>query len=136
MEKNNGGFFLPAESADITDRRKPADEILAGEEKYRAFFTTSIDCVFITTLDGKWADFNEAAIGLFGYDSREGLMHVKIIDLYADPADRKGHIRNIIEKGYSFEYPVRLRKKGGTIEPDRRAGTAFSLLLQEKGLHG
>lgn len=115
MEKNTGDFFSSTESADITERRKTDDEILASEEKYRAFFTTSMDCVFITTLDGKWVDFNEAAIGLFGYESREELMDVKISDLYIDPADRKDHIRNISEKGYSFEYPVRLRKKDGTI---------------------
>ncbi len=115
MDKDKGDIFFSTESADITDHRKTDDEILASEEKYRAFFATSIDCVFITTLDGKWVDFNDAAIGLFGYDSREELMNVKIIDLYANPADRKDHIRNIREKGYSFEYPVNLRKKDGTI---------------------
>ncbi|MFA4825571.1 MAG: PAS domain S-box protein [Methanoregula sp.] len=92
------------------------NEVLAESEgKYRAFFTTSADCVFITTPDGKWVDFNDAAVSLFGYDRREELMDVRISSLYANPAERDAHIHHISEKGYSREYPVNLRKKDGTI---------------------
>ena len=33
----------------------------------RQFFKTTLDCVFITTPDGKWIDFNDAAVEMFGY---------------------------------------------------------------------
>ncbi|WP_321507462.1 PAS domain S-box protein [uncultured Methanoregula sp.] len=89
--------------------------LLASEMKYRTFFNTSMDCVFITTLDGRWVDFNDAAVAFFGYGSREELAGVKIGDLYARPADRNDHIRNIQEKEYSLEYPVNLKKKDGTV---------------------
>ncbi|MFA5269023.1 MAG: PAS domain S-box protein, partial [Methanoregula sp.] len=86
-----------------------------SEEKFRAFFTTSRDCVFITTIDGSWLDFNDAAMELFGYESREDLLKVKVSRIYANPDERDAHIRYIREHGYSFEYPVDLRKKDGTI---------------------
>ncbi|MFA4876410.1 MAG: PAS domain S-box protein [Methanoregula sp.] len=100
---------------DITDQKIALQALRENEEKYHAFFTTSRDCVFITTPDGTWVDLNDEAISLFGYDSREELMQVAIRDLYANPPDRDAHISHIRKREYSLEYPVNLRKKDGTI---------------------
>ena len=104
------GAFL-----DITERKKAEEALRESEEKFRAFFTTSRDCVFITSPDGSWLDFNQAAVELFGYESRGELLKTRIPDLYADPGDRDNHTAFIRKNGYSFEYPVDLRKKDGTV---------------------
>jgi PAS domain S-box-containing protein len=100
---------------DITARKRMEDALRESEERYRAFFTTSQDCVFITATDGRWVDFNDAAVKLFGYESREDLLRADSPLLYANPRDRDTHLRYIREKEYSFEYPVDLTKKDGTI---------------------
>jgi PAS domain S-box-containing protein len=82
---------------------------------YRRFFQTSQDCVFITTKDGRWVDLNDAAVELFGYSSKEELMPVRIPDLYAISEDRVAHVRTMVEKGFTREYSVDLRKKDGTV---------------------
>jgi len=86
-----------------------------AERRYRRFFQTSKDCAFITSLDGKWIDMNEAAVELFGYESKEELAAVRIADLYADPAEREEHIRAIQQRGFTKEYPVDLRRKDGSV---------------------
>ena len=85
------------------------------EERYRAFFVTSIDCVFITSIDGRWVDFNDSAVLFFGYASRDELQNVTISDLYENPHERKRHLAVIRKNGYSKEYPVNLKKKDGTV---------------------
>ncbi|NTW76981.1 MAG: PAS domain S-box protein [Syntrophaceae bacterium] len=94
---------------------RSAQLVRESEEKYRRFFSTSRDCVFITSKDGSWIDLNEAAVEIFGYSSREELMQVKISDLYADPEERAKHLSIITEQGYTKEFPVDLLRKDGTV---------------------
>jgi len=95
---------------------KKIEEIIQEqEERYRAFFDTSRDCIFITSVDGRWFDLNSAAVQLFGYGSREELLNVQVKDLYANPDQRKEHLQIIDKQGYLEEQPISLRKKDGTI---------------------
>ncbi len=100
---------------EITQRKEAVEAIRKSEEKYRTFFKTSRDCVFITSKEGYWIDFNEAAVELFGYKSKEELSKVKIPDLYVTAEDRRRHISLIEKKGYVKENPVDLKKKDGSI---------------------
>jgi len=86
-----------------------------SEEKYRAFFNTSKDCVFITSKEGKWLDMNDAAVELFGYENRDELMKVNVPDLYANPEERRKHIQTIEQQGFLKDYPINLRRKDGGI---------------------
>ncbi len=99
---------------EITERKLVEKALLEKEEQYRNFFSTSRDCVFITSFDGHWIDLNDAAVQLFGYGSREDLLKVKIQDLYANPDDRKRLRQIIAEYGYAHEMPITLRQKDGT----------------------
>jgi PAS domain S-box-containing protein len=56
---------------DITRQQQLEQHLRESEEKYRAFFTASRDCVYITSPEGRWIDFNESALELFGYTERE-----------------------------------------------------------------
>ena len=100
---------------DISDIIKAEEALRESEERYRAFFTTSMDCVFITSVDGLWLDFNDSAVLFFGYASKDELQKVNVRNLYENSIARKNHLAFIKEKGYSKEYPVNLKKKDGTI---------------------
>ncbi|NTW77780.1 MAG: PAS domain S-box protein, partial [Syntrophaceae bacterium] len=100
---------------EINERKQMEALLREQEERYRAFFDTSRDCIFITSVDGRWFDLNSAAVQLFGYGSREELLNVQVKDLYANPDQRKEHLQIIDEQGYLEEQPISLRKKDGTI---------------------
>ena len=92
------------------------DPCCIGErERYRNFFRTSRDAVFITTREGQWADMNRATVELLGYESRRELERVPVREVYADPSERERHVRMIAEEGFVEECPVRLRRKDGTV---------------------
>jgi len=100
---------------DITEYRNAKESIRESEEKYRAFFATSKDCVFITSKDGRFVDFNDETPAFFGYRDREEFWAVNIGDLYSNASERQEHIRAIEQSGFVKEYPVDLRKKDGSI---------------------
>jgi PAS domain S-box-containing protein len=114
-EDGAGNRLLVGITRDITDRKLAEKALRDSEERYRSFFKTSKDCVFITSKEGRWIDFNDAAMDLFGYDDREEFFNTPIKDLYANPDDRKRHIKYIDEYGFSKDYPLDLIKKDGTI---------------------
>ncbi len=100
---------------DITERRRAEEALRESEEKYRAFFSTTRDCVFITSKDGIVVDFNDAAVGAIGYESREDLARVTVNDLYANPEEREVFVRTVCGQGFVKDYPIDLKKKDGSI---------------------
>ncbi|MFA5314250.1 MAG: PAS domain S-box protein, partial [Methanomassiliicoccales archaeon] len=115
MINYEGHEVILSVAREITERKKAEEALRENEERYRTFFTTSHDCVFITTVDGKWLDFNDATFKLFGYESKEDMLKTEVLAIYANPTDREKHTRYICEKEFSFEYLVSLKKKDGTI---------------------
>lgn len=117
LVRDEGGDVvgLASISRDISDRVRADADLRESERRYREFFTTSRDSVFITTRKGEWIDFNDAALEMFGYANREELSKVPIVSLYADPADRPLFLSLIEKQGSVKEYPVRLRRRDGTI---------------------
>ena len=100
---------------DITGRRQAEEALVESETRYREFFTISRDSVFITSPDGQWIDFNDATLELFGYESREEMSEVPVPSIYANPGERSAFLHLIEQAGYVKEYPLRLKKKDGTV---------------------
>jgi PAS domain S-box-containing protein len=96
-------------------RAQDEDALRAQDESYRTFFRTSRDPIFITSKEGRWIDFNDVTVELFGYENRDELREVRISDLYEDPEERKRHTRLIEQQGFTKEIAVNLRKKDGSI---------------------
>src|SRR6056297_2068598 len=96
---------------DVTELKRMQTELKRNEEKYRNFFETTKDCVYITTLDGTILEFNNAALEMFGYESKEQLKAVPVQDLYKDPQDRKRLQEKIARDGMVDKLPIVMRRK-------------------------
>jgi len=128
-----GKELLTATVRDITETKKTEKELQKyrdhlekiveertiklqeSEEKYRSFFRTSKDCIFITSKEGEWLDMSDSAPEFFGYEDKEELKKVKILDLYINSADREEYTRQIEKQGFTKNFAVNLRKKDNTV---------------------
>ncbi|MFA7695105.1 MAG: PAS domain S-box protein [Methanoregula sp.] len=99
---------------DITDRKLAEDALRESEERYRQFFKTTLDSVFITTPDGQWIDFNDSLVEMTGYTSRDEMFRVPVPSIYAHPEERDTFLKLVERDGFIRERPLQFRKKDGT----------------------
>lgn len=86
-----------------------------SEEKFKRFFLTSKDPVFITTRDGKWIDANDATVSLFGYESQEELFRTPVSQIYLNPLERPNVLKEIDRNGCVKDLPVDMVDRNGKI---------------------
>ncbi|MBI5714480.1 MAG: PAS domain S-box protein, partial [Chloroflexi bacterium] len=91
---------------DITERKR-------AEEEYRTIIGTALDGFWITNMQGRFLDVNDAYCNLIGY-SREELLTLSIPDVEAveKPEEIAAHIRKITEVGRDH-FETRHRCKDG-----------------------
>ncbi|MGD2135910.1 MAG: PAS domain S-box protein, partial [Gemmatimonadales bacterium] len=99
---------------DVTEQRRAAELLRESEARYRSLFHDSRDAVYVTTHNGSFVDVNDAALELFGY-SRSELTQINARELYADAAQREVFQREADRTGAVRNYPVRLKRRDGTV---------------------
>ena len=86
------------------------DALQESEEKWRTFVNASRDAINIVTRDGKFIDFNQSFLDLFGYTEKE-MRNMKATGLYVDPNDRVKFMHEVEEKGSVKGYEIKLQTK-------------------------
>jgi PAS domain S-box-containing protein len=98
----------------IRRKRKHEREIQKSNTRYRELFEESKDVIYISTPDGKLLDINQAGVDLFGYPSKEELLHANIEqDLYLNPSPRVFAQQTLREKGFIKNFELALKRKDG-----------------------
>ena len=110
----DGGVLRGVEgfARDITPRRAAERALRESEARYRTLFEESRDAIYMTTVEGRFVEVNQALVDMLGY-SREELLAGAASDLYLDPADRQRFRDEIAREGYVRDHEARLRRRGG-----------------------
>jgi PAS domain S-box-containing protein len=85
-----------------------------SEEKYRRLFESSKDVVFFCDTECQFVDINQAGVDLFGYDSKNEILKLNLIQhLFFSPAEGKAIKEMVCKNGFIKDYEVELKKKDG-----------------------
>ncbi len=101
--------------ANLNELTRQEQMLRENEERYRQFFKTTLDSVFITTSDGQWVDCNDALVETFGYGSREEIFNLPVTAFYAHPDQRAEFLKLVERDGFVKERPLQFKKKDGTV---------------------
>ncbi|MCE5282606.1 MAG: diguanylate cyclase [Deltaproteobacteria bacterium] len=104
--------YLLESITDVTQLKETEKRLRESERKFRSAFEDSRDAFYITTLEGRFLDFNRAFLELFGH-SQEEMAALNIADIYEDPADLEDFRKAIGRDGSVRDYGVILHKKDG-----------------------
>lgn len=100
---------------DVTSRKEFEEKLRASERRYRELFEKVQEGVFISTVEGRFLDCNEAFLKMLGYTSKEELMQIFIpTDLYVNPKDREFLQQQIERYGYIKDWEVKFKRKDGS----------------------
>ena len=104
---------------DITERKR-------AEEKYRNLVASVQEGVFISTLQGRFLDFNDALMRIVGYEIRDELMQVEIAPtLYVNIQDRERLKKLLHEHGAVNDFEFEIRRKDGEVRIVSESSTAI-----------
>ncbi len=93
---------------DITERKR-------SEEEYKTILRTAMDGFWITDMQGRFLEVNDAYCDLIGYTRDELLnMNIKDVEAVEKPEETAQHIRHIMESG-GDRFETRHRCKSGRI---------------------
>ncbi len=120
--KNNPARLIPAIQRELQDvevrrKRKRAEEaLLESEDRYRRLFEDSKDAIYISTVEGRFLDINQAGVELFGYESKEELLKGNIEqDIYFDRLKRNRTKEIMRTQGFIKDFEQTLKRKDGKL---------------------
>jgi PAS domain S-box-containing protein len=119
LMKNNLKRLVPAieqeiREANVRRKLKKAEEALReSEEKYRHIFEHSPIGIGISDFNGKVVTANKAMETTMGYSTEE-LEKVNLPDTFENMEDRKALLEAVNRYGGVVDFPIRLKRKGGT----------------------
>jgi len=91
------------------------EQLRRSEEKYRTLVEGSLDAIFISSPEGRFLEANQAAVRLFGAETREQLLATHIErELFVRPADRLALMGEISRAGFVRDYELELRRLDGS----------------------
>lgn len=109
-------------------RRQVEASLRESEERYKALFDRSLDCVFLNDFDGKFLDANQAALDLLGYQ-REDLATLTFASLLTeDQLPLAFQLTEEIRTTGRQRHPVEFRlrgKDGRQVEVETRSSLIY-----------
>jgi PAS domain S-box-containing protein len=95
---------------DLTHTGNVEEESRQSAERYRILFEDSKDAVFINKVNGRFIDFNQAYLDMFGYTGEE-MAQLYSSDTYCDLSDRDTFKQEINKNGSVRDFELKLKKK-------------------------
>ena len=109
-----GAQIVRGVARDVTERLRAEHMLAQSEARYRLLFDRNLAAVCRTTASGKMLEVNDAAVRLFGYDSRDELREANAADLYPDAEARAEYLKRLTTSGSLVNIQIRLRRKDGS----------------------
>jgi two-component system cell cycle sensor histidine kinase/response regulator CckA len=110
-------FAVGGISTDITERVRAEEHLRQSEERFRLAFQTSPDAINLNrAADGMYLDINEGFTRLMGYTREEVIGKTsQALNIWADPADRKRLVDELLRTGAVENLEARFVRKSGQV---------------------
>jgi two-component system cell cycle sensor histidine kinase/response regulator CckA len=112
--KSGGRWTFSGFIRDLTEQKKAAEALKAGEQRYRQLFEDIPVGLYRSSPEGALIDVNPAMVAMLGYPDQDSLLATPAASLYVDPADRHRWRAEMRGEGVVADFVVRLRRADGS----------------------
>ena len=115
IKKSTKSVGIFAMITDITERKRAETALRESEEKYRSLTDNINVGIYRNTpgAEGRFIEANPAFIRMFGFESKDELLNLKVSDLYYDPKDRHRFNQKMIKNKSVRNEELLLKRKDG-----------------------
>ena len=98
-----------------TERRLAEESLRKSQERFKTLTNNLNVGIYRNTIgpEGKFLEANPAIVKMFGYESKNEFLAIKVSDLYKNPEKRKALNEKMLQKGFVRNEELLLRKKSG-----------------------
>ena len=89
-------------------------ELAQSEQKFRHFFSNSMDMVYFSDKDRHLVDINEAGLAMLGYSVEDAPL-LTLDDIFHSDDKLNEYVESIFNKGFIQDFEVEFEKKDGSI---------------------
>jgi len=107
------------------ERRRMQLKVEESEQRFRHVFEDSQDAIYITTPEGKFSDFNQSLLKMFGYTREEFIVLTKD-SLFDDSTTLDAFNEALDQTGVVKDFEARLKRKNGSVLDCLFTSTAWS----------
>ncbi|MDD5668419.1 MAG: PAS domain-containing sensor histidine kinase [Candidatus Omnitrophica bacterium] len=114
----NGELISSVETLqDMTERKRMEEALIKSEERYRELIQNMPVGLYRNTPgpEGKFIMANPSMARLFGFESTEEFIAMKVSDLYEESGKRKELSDKLIAEGKILNEEIRFKKRGGAV---------------------
>ena len=101
----------------LRQRIRAEMDLRVSEMKYRSLVDNINLGVFRSTIgkDARFLQANPAMLKIFGYDSMEEFLNIRVPDLYASPEERRIFLEDIVQNSFVRNREIAMRRKDGAL---------------------
>jgi PAS domain S-box-containing protein len=102
-------------SIEVTGRKRAEQALAESEERYRTLFEHDLTGVYLTTLEGRLLDCNQAFAAMFGFASPAEAMAARDHHFSADPSHYDNFLQKLLREGAVTRHEAMGRRKDGSV---------------------
>jgi PAS domain S-box-containing protein len=83
--------------------------------QYQVLFENNLAAVYVSTLEGKLMNCNNAFVRMYGFQSKEEALELSTVFLYSQPEEREQFLIDLGRQGQVLNYECTQRRQDGTL---------------------